>query len=64
MGIEIISNILHDCEITACLLVVTGSLLSPEISNFRKTFLMGNKSSDEIICLMPITAIESTASIV
>jgi len=60
----IISKMLQDWLRTACLLVATGSLESPEISYLQKTFLTGKRSKEGTISLMPITATLRTPSIV
>lgn len=53
----IISNILEAPLITACLLVLILSLVSPDISNLQNTFFIGNKSREGMTSLRPMIPI-------
>ena len=50
------SKILQLPSITTCLLVLTGCLVSPEMSNLQKILFTGKRSIDATISLRPITA--------
>lgn len=61
-SIVIISKILQDPAMTTCLLVFTGCLLSPEMSNLHLTLFTGNISIEGTTSLRPIMAMERELS--